>query len=92
MVDHRITCIIMSGSLSEHKFITHIGNSTGAITKEEAVQRIDARTDTFHVIDPYSGKRANVGVVREAGKAPYLRTYADNTWNDNLLSLTSCPL
>jgi hypothetical protein len=24
--------------------------------------------------------------------APYLRTYADGVWNDNLLSLNQCPL
>ena len=26
----------------------------------------------------------------EAGKAPYLRTYADHVWNDNLLALAEC--
>ena len=31
--------------------------------------------------------RVAVGVWRESGKIPYLRTYADNKWTDNLLSL-----
>ena len=33
-----------------------------------------------------------LGVVRESGKAPYVRTYADGQWNNNLLSLNQCPL
>ena len=42
--------------------------------------------------DPKTGKRADIGVVRAAGHAPYLRTHADGDWNDNLLSLDQCPL
>jgi hypothetical protein len=34
----------------------------------------------------------DLGVMRPAGRAPYLRTYADGDWNDNLLSLNQCPL
>jgi hypothetical protein len=44
------------------------------------------------VIDPYTGKRSDVGVVRVAGRNPYLRTHADGDWNNNLLSLDQCPL
>ena len=39
-----------------------------------------------------AGKRADIGDVREQGKAPYLLTYADGKWNNNLLSLNQCPL
>ena len=28
-----------------------------------------------------------VGVVRESNKAPYLRSFADKVWTDNLLSM-----
>lgn len=56
------------------------------------IQSIDAQTNTFFVLDPVNGKRADIGVVRETGKAPYLRTYADGQWNNNLLSLNQCPL
>ena len=52
---------------------------------------IDSGTNTFYVIDPKTGKRANIGVVRVSGRAPYLRTHADGVWNDNLLSLGQCP-
>ncbi|MGB3729139.1 MAG: DUF3892 domain-containing protein [Thermodesulfobacteriota bacterium] len=41
-------------------------------------------------VDPDSGKRANIGIVQ--AQPPYLRTYADGEWNNNLLSLDQCPL
>jgi len=44
------------------------------------------------VIDPRNGKRADVRVIRPAGREAYVRTYADGDWNDNLLSLNQCPL
>jgi hypothetical protein len=56
------------------------------------IASIEARTNTFYVIDPYTGKRSEVGVVRPQGRAPYLRTYADGDWNNNLLALDQCPL
>jgi hypothetical protein len=54
------------------------------------IASIDARTNTFYVVDPRTGKRSDVGVVRSPGRAPYLRTYADGDWNNNLLSLHQC--
>jgi hypothetical protein len=53
---------------------------------------IEAGTNTFFVLDPFNGKRSNVGVVRPVGGTPYLRTYADGDWNNNLLSLNQCLL
>ncbi|CAP63812.1 conserved hypothetical protein (plasmid) [Cupriavidus taiwanensis LMG 19424] len=61
-------------------------------TREQVIQSIDAKTNTFYVLDPSTGKRADIGVVRDAGKAPYLRTHADGRWNNNLLALNQCPL
>ena len=58
----------------------------------QVIASIDAKTNTFYVLDPANGKRADIGVVRESGKAPYVRTYADGQWNNNLLSLNQCPL
>jgi hypothetical protein len=42
-------------------------------------------------VDPNTGKRTDVAVVRPVGRAPYLRTHADGDWNNNLLSLQQCP-
>jgi len=61
-------------------------------TREQVIASIEAQTNTFFVVDPRNGKRADIGVVRTPGRAPYLRTYADGDWNDNLLSLNQCPL
>ena len=93
MADARITCITKPHPNSSHERITHVGNPPNWIwPTKDVVDSIEAKTNTFYVTDPHTGKRANVGVVRETGKAPYLRTYADGYWNDNLLSLYQCPL
>jgi hypothetical protein len=94
MADAQVTCIIKPHPQSAHEHITHLGNPAAnwMWTREQVIASIDARTNTFYVIDPVSGKRADIGVVREQGKAPYLRTYADGKWNNNLLSLNQCPL
>lgn len=93
MADVQITCITKPNPRSPHEHITHVGNPpTWVWPREKVIASIEARTNTFFVLDPRTGKRANVGVVREPGKAPYLRTYADGYWNDNLLSLIQCPL
>ena len=91
MPDVQVTCIIKPNPQNLHEHITHLGNYPKWMwTREEVVSSIDAKTNTFYVLDPFSRKRAEVGVVRESGKAPYLRTYADGNWNNNLLSLPHC--
>ena len=94
MADCRITCIIKPNRLSSHEHITHVGNPSAGwvLPREQVIQHIDSKTDTFFVLDPQTNKRANVGVYREPGKYPYLRTHADGDWNDNLLSLNQCPI
>jgi hypothetical protein len=93
MGDCRITCIVKPDPLSPHEHITHVGNPPQWIwPREQVIASIEARTNTFYVLDSRTGKRADVGVVREAGKQPFLRTHADGYWNDNLLSLAQCPV
>ncbi len=94
MADAQVTCIKKPNPQSPHEHITHLGNPgrDWMWTREAVIQSIENKTNTFYVIDPATGKRADIGVVREAGKAPYLRTYADSKWNNNLLSLDQCPL
>ena len=89
MADCQITCINLSSGGSGHQHITHVGNgSNWRWTVAEVVVSIKTGTNTFYVLGP-NGKRADVGVVD--GSPPYLRTYADKYYNDNLLSLTICP-
>ncbi|MFA5774448.1 MAG: DUF3892 domain-containing protein [Ilumatobacteraceae bacterium] len=92
MADAQVTCIIKPHPQSTHEHITHLGNPPNWVwTREDVISSIDAKTNTFFVLDPESKKRSEIGVVREAGKAPYLRTHADGNWNNNLLSLKQCP-
>jgi hypothetical protein len=90
--EYQVTCINKLDRNSRHEHITHIGNTLGnwRMTREMAIAQIEGKINSFFTVDRVSGKRAYVGVVREAGKAPFLRTYADGVWNDNLLALAEC--
>lgn len=94
MADVQVTCILKPHAQSPHEHITHLGNPAGnwMWTREMVIESIDTKTNTFYVLDSTNRKRADIGVVRESGKAPYLRTYADGRWDNNLLSLNQCPL
>ncbi|HTA64665.1 MAG TPA: DUF3892 domain-containing protein, partial [Xanthomonadaceae bacterium] len=54
-------------------------------------RRIESGQEAFYTVDAQNGKKAYVGVVRPEGRHPYLRTYADGDWNDNLLAQPECP-
>ena len=94
MADAQVTCITKPHPQSPYEHITHLGNPANnwMWTRQAVIESIDAKTNTFFTIDPISGKRANIGVYREAGKAPFVKTYADGDLNNNLLSLNQCPL
>ena len=81
MADAQITCITKPHPQSPHEHITHLGNPNAGWkwTREEVIASIDNKTNTFFVIDPKTRKRADVGVVRPAGKAAYLRTMQTGT-------------
>ena len=91
MADYQVTCVTKSPSYSNHhEHITHIGGTGWYITREEAIRQIDGGINRFYVYDATRRMYAWVGVVRPVGQHPYLRTYADGDWNDNLLSLGNC--
>ena len=94
MANCQITCITKPNVNSSHEHITDVGNPSvpWKLTVEQVIQRIDSKTDTFYVVDPRNGKTAYVGVRRPAGRRPFIQTYADGDWNNNLLSLNQCPL
>jgi len=94
MPDCQVTCTTKSVPNGGHEHITHIGGIGGngwRLTKAVAINRIDGRIDFFYTIDRVTGVRADVGVVREPGITPFLRTYADGIWNNNLVALPQCP-
>jgi hypothetical protein len=92
MQEYEVTCINKPDRSSSHEHITHIGNVAGnwRLTREDAIRRIDSKESAFYTVDRSTGKKVYIGVVREAGRSPYLRTYADGKWNDNLLALAEC--
>jgi len=97
MAEVQVTCITKPNPQSPHEHITHLGNPRSTNggwmwTREQVIVSIEAKTNAFYVVDSISGKRAYIGVVREEGKAPYVRTYADGRWDNNLLSLNQCSL
>ncbi len=96
MDEYLVTCINKRDRMSSHEHITHIGNITNTpasrwrMTREEAIRRIDAKTAAFYTVDKSTDRKMYIGVVREIGKNPYLRTHADGKWNDNLLAQPEC--
>lgn len=90
MSDLRITCIKKSSYGNKHEHITHVGISGSVYTRESIIDAIEQKKFTFYVQDPKTGTRAEVGVVKPDYGLPYLRTYANGYWNDNLLSLMEC--
>ena len=92
MSEYQITCVTKPDRFNTHEHITHVGNINDKwkITRESAIQKIESKAEAFYTVDQYSGRKMYVGVVREAGKSPYLRTHADGQWNDNLLAQSEC--
>jgi hypothetical protein len=92
MSEFEITCVNKPDRFSQHEHITHIGNYAGnwRLTREVAIQRIEEKKERYFTVDKGTGKKAYIGVVREPNKAPYLKTYADGQWNNNLLAQQEC--
>ena len=92
MAHNHVPCINKPHHHSPHEHITHIGNiaERWRVTKEKAVYEIESNINTYYTVDSTTGKVCLVGVVKEPGKAPYLRTHADGKYNDNLLAQPEC--
>jgi hypothetical protein len=92
MSEYQVTCITKPNRESRHEHITHIGNIEQGwkLTRETAISRIEANQEAYYTVDNQTGKRVYIGVVRQAGKSPYLQTHADGKWNDNLLAQREC--
>ena len=87
MADVQVSCINKQPRDNPHEGITHLGGAWGKWTRQQVVDSIRAKTNTFFT--RVNGKRAGIGVV-DGPNGPYLRTYADRVWNDNLLALPEC--
>lgn len=87
MADVQVTCINKQPRDNTHEGITHLGGSGWRWTRQQVIESIEAKTNTFYT--KVAGNRGNIGVVN-GPNGKYLRTYADGKWNDNLLSLPEC--
>lgn len=84
-----VTAIRMATGGSIHEHIASVAwqnppdSQTGTSTRAEMVEWIRAKNGDARVRDSKGDVR--VGVVD--GTPPYIRTYADGRWTDNLLAL-----
>lgn len=87
MAEVQVTCIAKGTFGSGHEAITHLGGAGWKWPVADVIASIRSKTNTFYTL--VWGKRAEVGVV-DGASGPYLRTYADGQWNNNLLELGEC--
>lgn len=90
MADVQVSCINKQPRQNPHEGITHLGGLAGGgwkWTRQQVIDSIERRDNTFYTL--VDGNRGDIGIVR-GPNGPYLRTYRDGRWNDNLLSLPEC--
>jgi hypothetical protein len=84
-MERQVTCV--TTMYATHEGITELGGPGWRTTRQQVISAINASAVFYALVD---GKRAQVGVHEEAGKAPYPQTHADGYWNNNLLALQRC--
>lgn len=86
-----ITHVRLSSGIQDHEHITDCkwkslsDGEVGTSSKATLVDWIDNKSGTAYVGS--GSQRVNVGTVHPQGGTPYLRTYADGEWTNNLLAL-----
>jgi hypothetical protein len=89
----QIQCINKTNRQSRHERISHVGgiNADGTrwkLTEDAAIGGI--KNDTWKFWTTGGGKSTWVVIATHLGRE-YLKTEADTTTSDNLLSLPECP-
>lgn len=87
MADVQVTCINKVPRDNPHEGITHLGGATWRWTRQQVIESIKAKTNTFFT--SVDGKRAEIAIVN-GPNGEYLRTHANGYWSDNLLALREC--
>lgn len=72
-------------SISQYKWTNPDTNASGTSTKADMVDWMDNKNGKAVV--GLGASQVQVGVVHPTSGQPYLRTYADKVWNNNLLAL-----
>jgi len=93
----RIKCISkdQGNHANPHEAITALGwvneqtGQTGISSRLEMYDWIKTKGGEAYVHDRY-GNTVKVGTAETSFGTKYVRTYADRTWTDNLLSLPEC--
>jgi len=90
MPELRITCVTKPDRFSTHERIASVGveNAPGRLSVADVIRFIRSQSYAFYTL--VYGQKAYVAVVDVPGRASYIRTHADGTWNDNLLALPEC--
>lgn len=94
-MSHRVTCINKDDRDNPYERITHIGGTTDAnggkrwkITQQQAIEGIESGQWSFYVNQ--GGRVATVFVAISPYGNKYLKTEADDSEPNNLLSLPEC--
>lgn len=86
---HYVTAVKFSGGRSEEHIavVRWLSTSDGTSKTSTVAAMVDwlSRGNALYVAG-HDG-RVRVGVVRPTGRSPYLRTYANGKWTDNLKEL-----
>lgn len=87
MSDVQVTCINKQPRNDTHQGITHLGGPGWKWSRQQVIDSINGRTNTFYT--QVGGRRADIG-VRDGPNGQYVQTHADGQWNNNLLALPEC--
>lgn len=92
MREFEINCTSRLGRQGGHEQITHVGHIAHhwRLRRESVIRRIEEGLEGYYLLDKSSGERLYLGVVREPGQPPQLRTHHRGAWTDHLLALPEC--
>ncbi len=81
----QVTCVTKPEGSTSHEHITHLGVvGWGVVPVAMVVAALETKTYRFYTLE--NGRKAYLQIYKEH----FVRTVADSSWTDNLLSLRHC--